>query len=501
MKRILFTLILLLAATSLPAQNRELSRTKQEIETDMASLVSEALKQGSSKQGSYTAYTINNKKKKSVDASDAISYLRKNGYIPINAANKTILRYGAQREVLDYVSFIAASNFREYALETSPYDFSKATRNAIVFLPAIRESWYWGRDIVDKILTYNGVFWTGEVVDGYINGEGCGLVPFDGGYASFKGRFVAGFPTDGISNFQVLHTDLSKENKVIHPIVYWDIVRAKKEASGVLLAAMKQFARITYEENAGKVVDEYQRSFVINRNYNDFEPDKDVIDEFRILYGDWPQLDLQGVLGLTDDLLNVYTVWDALHFTFRKWYVSGLFSLRWNSDAVGDDLKKISDGLRVAEEKGKDSQFAFRPFCVAALPALKSRSKELDKHIDDQRAEYAAYLKRKEREEAEMKVWKAQMCEKCKIDGSKTTVPQGYAEGWDFLFFSTPAKSAEDGVIVMKNGDKIKWKYVWGDYSQWIEAEGSSFLVYDHFDSVDELFKAIVERCKNYYCR
>jgi hypothetical protein len=55
------------------------------------------------------------------------------------------------------------------------------------------------------------------------------------------------------------------------------------------------------------------------------------------------------------------------------------------------------------------------------------------------------------------------MCENCKIDGRRTTFPKGYVEGYTFLFISTPAESETNGILSLKNGEEVTWKYVYDD--------------------------------------
>lgn len=139
-------------------------------------------------------------------------------------------------------------------------------------------------------------------------------------------------------------------------------------------------------------------------------------------------------------------------------------------------------------------------------PDLKSvlikSQQTLNGWLKDSRARFSKaeqWQAQKNKEDRESyEAYKADMCDKCKIDGSQTTFPQGYAEGWSFLFFSTPGESKEKGLIVMKNGDKIKWKYLfYDDGSIGIETSGSYS---GNYDSVDEMMESIVKECKSRYC-
>ena len=68
---------------------------------------------------------------------------------------------------------------------------------------------------------------------------------------------------------------------------------------------------------------------------------------------------------------------------------------------------------------------------------------------------------------------RAEMCENCKIDGRRTTFPKGYVEGYSFLFLSTPGESETAGNLSLKNGEDVKWKYIYDDPMVEIEFMGS----------------------------
>ncbi len=107
--------------------------------------------------------------------------------------------------------------------------------------------------------------------------------------------------------------------------------------------------------------------------------------------------------------------------------------------------------------------------------------------------------KQNKNEEEAYAAYKANMCENCKIDGSKTTFPSGYVDKWEFLFLTVkPAQSEKEGRIVLVNGETVSWKYIYHDNGRSkIEIRGA----YDgEYDSVNEMMADIVEKCKMKYC-
>ena len=102
-------------------------------------------------------------------------------------------------------------------------------------------------------------------------------------------------------------------------------------------------------------------------------------------------------------------------------------------------------------------------------------------------------------EKARFEQYKAEMCEKCRIDGSKTTVPKGWDSGNPDLIFGRPAQSDEAGKVVLVNGEEIKWKYV--KYNSGlnnseiiIEARGD---YYGDYKTVEEMMSGIIRMCND----
>ena len=507
MKRIIVFILLTLCALPVCAQTVDNVHTQKQINKDLDQLLADALKRGVKTNDRYVVYTLDNKKNKDVQSYHAIEYLRERGYIPIQTYNKEHLRYGAMRTMMDKVEFITDADFRGFALTyfSLNADFSDGTENVTFFIPKMKDSWYWGKRICNgEFRTVHNVLWTGDVVNGFANKRGSAFMPFDGGYASVRGSFIAGFPENKQYTLTVLHKDMSVSEQTVDPVSFWDIARAKKKASGELLDAMKEFARITYAENVKPVEEEYERTLALTKSYDDFKPNYEVIDQFRTVYGDWPELDTQGLLAKTDELQESYAVLNALTFEFSNYRLMNLASILylryfWDDVAEKNDISTISNALDIARKKGKDSQYTFKPFYAKALPILEKRDKDLQVHLDKARKAYAKYEAELREKARSYEEYKASMCDRCKINGSKTTFPKGYVEGWSFLWMTWPGESAEDGEIVMVNGEKIKWRFIYEEHSTSVEAEGD-FMYKTSFDTVDEMVNSIIEQCKRKYC-
>ena len=532
MRRLYPIIIFCLSFYFCHAQNDDLWRNQKKINLESEKLIEEAIRKGADSIG---IYTITNKKNKDVYPEELDNYIREKGYLPIGASGKKLVIYGAPRIIIDKAEFIEKSSFRKYAFyrlmsnSSHTYNYKE---NATFFIPHTRYSAYYGKEICNgEFSTIGNVLWYGDVVEGFINGKGSGFAQIDDGYCVFSGRFKAGFPTENIT-LKILHSNMKTTTTTVHKYEYWDFVRSKNnilrgdqylykgvivsasikapEISQTVYNAFKEYARLTYKESVNKLNEEYKRTLVVNEKYDGFTSNIDVVNEFIAIFGDWNELDVQNVLPKAKDLIEVNYVLQALTYEFSDNYIKASFrsilTLRgyWNEFAEQKDIKTMNNGLNVVKSKSQDSMCVFKPFYTKALPILETKNKELTAHLDKWRKRYAEYdaAERAKAAESERRYqeWKSEMCDKCKIDGEKTTFPSGYQEGWEFLFFGEPAQSEDDGVIVLVNGEKINWRYIYDDGYYPIYAKGDLFSE-KGFESVDEMMKYIVEKCKGRYCR
>ena len=100
--------------------------------------------------------------------------------------------------------------------------------------------------------------------------------------------------------------------------------------------------------------------------------------------------------------------------------------------------------------------------------------------------------------------YRANMCENCKFVAKETIFPEGYVDNYKFLFIDNkvPPQSEKEGKFVLKNRDFIEWKYFFAE-TKMIKIISCSMhydLKGEQFYTVDEMMKAILERCRKLYC-
>lgn len=157
--------------------------------------------------------------------------------------------------------------------------------------------------------------------------------------------------------------------------------------------------------------------------------------------------------------------------------------------------ERINDAIAAAKEFAvKDSEIA--PACIRAEKYLTERKNEIDKKCEIAAAKWGGV--RKSRAEA-YKKQRAIDCENCKINGSLTTLPKGWNEGYSSWFFGNkPAQSEKAGKIVLKNNSYVSWKYIEDD-GEIIIKTGGDFGQHK-YKTFDEMIIDTIEKCKERYC-
>ena len=100
--------------------------------------------------------------------------------------------------------------------------------------------------------------------------------------------------------------------------------------------------------------------------------------------------------------------------------------------------------------------------------------------------------------EAAWQEHKREMCEKCLIDGEKSTFPKGYVPSYSFLFFTSPAESKEAGELRLKNGESCTWYFKYYDYETALELKGTysqTFYGKTEKECVEKMVEYIVKEC------
>ena len=196
-----------------------------------------------------------------------------------------------------------------------------------------------------------------------------------------------------------------------------------------------------------------------------------------------------GLYLTSDDMVNLYR--GMLHTRQVIPLVPSVYSLLVNSN-YWDVLSRALESVDKLKE--------LRPDLKAKLETHKNTLNNwMDKSLELARQAEGWQRDQNKNDAEELAAYKANMCEKCRIDGSKTTFPEGYVDKWEFLFMTAkPAQSQKDGRIVLVNGETITWKYIYhDDGTSEIKTEGA---YRGEYGSVDEMMDDIVKKCKNRYC-
>lgn len=155
-------------------------------------LFDEAISKGRQANG---FYRIVNKKKKDVSVNGLKSYCKRNGYLIGDYNCIDYQRFGSYVTVLDYFEFIDVSEYPKYVFNSmngSNTGYSSLKTKGTVFI----------QEKDNKITTYNGVLWSGNVKNGFIDGKGVGFLQSStplGNYVLFSGTFNCGFPSSQVT--------------------------------------------------------------------------------------------------------------------------------------------------------------------------------------------------------------------------------------------------------------------------------------------------------------
>jgi hypothetical protein len=150
------------------------------------------------------------------------------------------------------------------------------------------------------------------------------------------------------------------------------------------------------------------------------------------------------------------------------------------------DTTTIGHAIRAAHRGMNEDRDVFALFYEENIDALYRKQSQLFDCINKS----IAFVN--EQNTAAVKKYRRQMCEACKVDGSRSSFPKGYVEAYRGIFFSTPAESETEGELYLKNGENCSWKYVF-------EPSGTIIVVRGRypgtFSSVEEMVTDILKRC------
>lgn len=403
------------------------------------------------------------------------------------------------------------------------------------------------------------VSWSGNMVDELPDGKGVGMykitTPERIEYVVFEGEFVTGIPTTQLTvkkidnstftlgGYKIYNGD--EEDKIRRELVLSSYNKASspllKKALGLCI---NHFLNDDYNKDAAAVKDEYNNILVLNnpefktirlinvtheiareeelarrqgkfvmtvnlgndeyeyRLYKNHQNDRSehvklkkndgLIKRFIKKYEE-NGLDPLNMLPRAKEILEAYSVLEVYtNLTFyhiKSYRVNNQF----DRNAAQRDIDSYLEALDIVKKKYQSRDASFRAF-YSKIHAffIQKENYMRNEHMINA---YKSYMK-------EVDDYYAEMCDKCKIDGSRSTVPTGYVPKEEGLFTSTPAHSEKNGNIHIVNGDNVSWGYEYDANNKRVYIiKTSDFRIgKTYFDSKGAMMDAIIEACKKKYC-
>lgn len=477
----------------------------------MEALISDAISHGMNEDGTYT---INNQKDKVIELSSAKAYLHAKGYNVSSSSTKTYVRFGTPIKIVDKIVFFDTNDYHLLAFNrlkgNKNIQYSRLDKRG-TFICYEKESikYYRGYDIGKKIgndiYLCKDVLWSGSLVNGLLDGHGVGFLPYGNGWCYFEGDFKCGFPISGL-NMKTIQKDDWKV-KETHPneTARYAIAREKianwsatwNNPPAEVHTAILEYAKYYYDEDAKQIERDFNNLLPLNKDIH-HEYSESSSNYFLNLYNPL-NYDPKGVLAKAKEMRELEIVRRAMAIDINKKYIYEhlLLGLQFEMTAALNDTALMGHAIRIASKKKLIiEQSPFRDYYRQVIDDLYLKNDKMYDNINSQIHEYNGKLFEKRQYEAEM-------CEKCKIVGSKTIMPSGYVEENTSWFFGHPAQSENDGKIVLANGEEIKWKYLYPGSDRTkttIEASWSYWFFDKEFESEKELMDAIIKECKSTWC-
>lgn len=162
---------------------------------------SEAINKGPSDLGEYNIYNVNNKEK--VTLEEMTSFLQSNNYVVIYARP-----YGNGN--VESIKFVPKDDIYKYYYKLrSGKDFTDAKKGKCSLFKKNRSDYVYPE--------VGEVYWSGEVVDGYINGKGSGLILGQDGYNYFEGEYISGIPVTDVNSYRFGMDNISDIETITYP--------------------------------------------------------------------------------------------------------------------------------------------------------------------------------------------------------------------------------------------------------------------------------------------
>jgi hypothetical protein len=498
-----------------------------------------------------SVYWLFNNENKSLTVNDICCYLQEKGLYPLTYTEKNILKFGEFHTVADKVKFTNKSGYAKMVFDMlkgdkySDVNYNRLKHGGTFFY---FQAWASGAMAFERV---DNVSWSGNMVNGLLDGKGVGFFEKDNNYCFFEGDFISGMATEGLA----LNT-FNGTKKLGSSTTFYTKIELCKElynnvTDSLLRQAIMGFVRANYRKDAEEIMDAYDKLLTINttkfksylvrrwrgniylRFYNEYKPYYNHESNYNGLTThyerkrDSTQSPNSLVIRIYGDGSRTFVHGDGFRFFVNAYKNFGVDSLDLIPKiAEINELLKVADvyndgqfGQPVGYAKEKGWLFKSEVFDVErvernisdyfdALKISEEKSKSDNAPFKVFYAKVYPKLKAKEdyfRSGAYRKACEAdyygqkqreykEMCDNCIIDGDKTTVPAGYEPEKGGLFFGHPAQSKESGSIHLHNGNVVYWKYVYEGKSRQIEANAR------RYSSEKEMMDDIIKECKKKYC-
>ena len=428
------------------------------------SFIKDALKRGPNEEG---IYRVENPKGKNLRKGELEEAIINMGYLPISG--KGWFKgsdFDDWRSRVGYYDFIDNKNYPKYIFcklrgSDSEYKYSQLKNRGYFFIPTKKREkknssmpWTEYKTVYD--LNRQTAFWSGDIVNGYLHGGGCGFIISSRSYQWFAGIFYEGLPiynfhirsvnTNGMS--AILDDSRISYNPVI-PINHEICMRHMNSSDSEIKRIVNNYVtKGAYKDKAQLI--EYihrQTRSLSTSNCMDFKPSKEVT-EFIDSYEN-ANYDPDNVLPKAHEIYKVYTVVEALNLRLRdKYYSATLFGGGWSWDQqdVTDHRTALLNGLYAAREGKINSKYGYQNFFSSAFPILDKKYNNFEEKVEKQRLSYNNWVREHNKERAERLER-----ERHEVDTENQVSPSGELVGHSF-FGRDGFHYENDGKLHSKNG-------------------------------------------------
>ena len=456
-------------------------------------LFEEAIERGYG-YNSVDAYTIINEYNMAVYEGDMIAFLQDKGY-EVGRYSKKRGNFGASYVSLYEMEFYPAGKGDRYAYSIIKEDYD----------PAFDQFKGPGRFYHGKysITCRPAVLWSGDLVNGLLNGHGVGLICEGDQYSIFDGDFVMGFPKSEFIAVQWIKETDRKSKVAYGSPVFDEIAEEVATADSDYLAAIKEYAKATYDEKAAIMEDKFEKALVLTEKGPGAIPqtkairegvknDRQLFQNFIQVYGT-SGVDPKGILPKVNELVDLYVVLESVtkEFNSEEYVTLGVLHFNWSWDNVDKQRDIMYEAKVNSEIYSHNQDLSFRKFYAMAAKYLEQKENELEEHIAKN---YGAFLKERERQingEKENRIHNAN------YDSAKSYAPSGNKV--DGILTYTLQKN---GMIYLKNGDYLEYNIEYkksGAVDHYVLKYSYPRIDSDsrEFRSFDAMVDALVKASKN----